>query len=161
MIVDFAAGFQSIKAALDLIKGLNAVSNSNAVAEAKAPLINHLIDLQQTLLAVQQAEAAATKTIGQLEQEIVRLKDWSAEKSTYQLTAICDGAVAYMRKPGMEAGEPPHWLCANCYGGSKKSILQFQNEEIDMMGSHAFDAWGCGQCRGKIMVRGHKSPGKP
>ena len=30
------------------------------------------------------------------------------------------GALVYMLKPDERGTEPPHWLCANCYGKAQK-----------------------------------------
>ena len=124
MLGEIAAGLSSLKAAADIVKGLNAASTQAAINEVKIGLQGHIIEAREALSAAQETQTASLQRIRELEQEIVQLKNWESDKQRYQLGAIGGGATAYMLKPGMENGEPPHWLCANCYSAGKKSFLQ-------------------------------------
>ena len=78
----------------------------------------------QGLLAAQEAQTASTDMIRELEQEIVRLKDWSAELERYELKKFYPGTVAYVLKPEMARGEPLHMLCKQCADHTQRSTLQ-------------------------------------
>ena len=56
---------------------------------------------------------------------IAGFETWDAEKQRYELKPIgTQGVFAYSLKPEHENGEPPHWICPDCYQDRKKSILQ-------------------------------------
>src|SRR5580700_3173673 len=123
VIAEIGAGLASLKAALELAKGLNAVAGEAKINEVKIGLQGHILDAQQALSDAREAHTADIDRIHGLEQEIVCLKDWEAEKQRYQLEEVVIGTFAYSPKPGMENGEPRHGLCANCFQQGEKSIL--------------------------------------
>ena len=148
MIAEISAGFSSLKAAKDIIQGLNAIKTQEAINEVKINLQSLMLDAQQGLFAAQEREAALVKTIAALEQEIVDLKDWQAEKRRYELKNLGRSSFAYMVKPAMREGEPPHWLCTNCFDSAQKSIMQYQGR-----GKEPRDAiHGCNRCKATIIV---------
>lgn len=129
MLTEISAGLNSLKAAKDILQALNGIQSANAVNEVKFNLQSHLLDAQQGLFAAQEAQAALTSRIRELEQRIVEMKDWEAEKGRYQLHDIGRGAMAYVVKPGMENGEPAHWLCVKCFSHGQKSFMQFKGQD--------------------------------
>ena len=66
-------------------------------------------------LSAYEAQASQAARLRELEKEILELKDWKGEAERYRLGEIGPGLLAFSLKPGMERGEPPHHLCANCY----------------------------------------------
>ena len=159
MLAEIAAGLEALKAATGLVKVLNTTSTDAQINEVKIGLQHSLLEAQSALFAAQQAEAAATARIHDLEQEIVKLKDWVGEKKNYQLKNIDPKSVAYVPKPGMEDGEAPYWLCTNCFENGKKSHLQFQRN-ITGHGP-ALSLWRCNHCKGELSVEWFYSPTKP
>jgi hypothetical protein len=152
MLVAIASGLSSLNAAKDIAKGLDSLKTSVAVNQAKIDLQSLILEAQQALFAAQESEATSAKRVGELEQEIVRLKDWSAEKERYRLVDIWRGTVAYMPKPGMENGEPAHWLCSNCFNQSRKSFLALQGQ----VGPNA--VWKCNDCNGSLTISARTTP---
>jgi len=117
MVAEVFAGLGAFKAMFDLAKGLKDIDDRatrNSVA----------IELQEKILAAQAQQAALIEHVGNLEKEVADLKAWDADKQRYKLTDIGDGLLTYALKEGMESGELPHHLCANCYQDGKKSIMQ-------------------------------------
>lgn len=162
MLAEISAGLSSLKAASDIIKGLNAANTQAAINEVKIGLQERVFEAREALAAAQDAQSAALQRIRDLEQEIVQLKDWEREKQRYQLNAIDRGAFAYMPKPGMENGEPPHWLCANCFHQRHKAFLQFKGQDrtaSGMRGDHS--TYGCDRCKATVKVFYTRSPSKP
>ncbi len=153
MFGEFAAGIASLKAAGDILKGLNAASTQAAINEAKISLQERVFEAREALAAAQNEQAAALARISELEQEIVRLKDWEAERERYELRDAGRGAFAYMQKSGVNTGEPPHWLCANCFNKRQKSLLQFRGQN-QMPGGPRTETsrYGCDSCAGAIIV---------
>lgn len=146
---EIMAAYQGLKAGFDILQRLNAASKEAAINEVKVTLGRHILDAQQALTAANAAQADTAETIRQLEQKIVQLENWEADKQRYVLTDTGRGTLAYRLKEGMENGEPAHWLCPNCYQQGKKSILK-----------HEFIATGrvqtlvCHPCGMDILVEG-------
>jgi hypothetical protein len=127
MIAEISAGYGGLKAAVDIVKGLNAAHTAAQLQEIQITLQRHILDGQRSLSEAGEREATVAKAIKSLEQEIVRLKDWEADKQRYQLADTGQGSLAYRPKEGMENGEPQHWICPNCYQTGQKSILKHEH----------------------------------
>lgn len=159
MISDISAGLSSLKAAKDILQALNGIQSANAVNEVKFNLQSHLLDAQQGLFAAQETQAALTARIRELEQQIMQMKDWEAEKSRYQLRDVGRGAMAYVPKIGMENGEPPHWLCVKCFSHGQKSFMQFKGQERRPGGGNGENStYGCDACKATLTVSYRQNP---
>ena len=141
----FTSAFAAIKTATGFVQGVTTTMTQVAVNDVKIGLQQSLLTAQQALFSAQQKASADNERARDLEQEIVRLRDWSAEKQNYVLVGIQGGASAYMLKPAMQEGQPPHWLCTNCYQNGKPSILQPQTKKATT-GMPSVD-WTCPVCR--------------
>ena len=158
MIAEISAGLSSLKAAGDILKGVNATISEAKIGSVQVALQSKILEALQSLFEAQQAQSAAIDRIRELEQEIMRLKSWESEKQRYQLEQIGTGAFAYVQKPGVENPEAPHWLCANCYARRQKSFLQFQTQ-MNPNGSRSDKStYGCHACKGTIKVSYTRKP---
>jgi len=155
MLASVLSAYDGLKSALGIVQGLNATNTQVQINEAKIPLQQYIIDAQSALTASNQAQAAATDDVRRLEQEIVRLKDWSAEKKRYQLKRFHPGTLAYALQPGMAAGDPPHFLCKHCYDRGEPSTLQ-ATSRLDMRYRVHF----CPSCKTEIAM-GSEMPSQP
>jgi hypothetical protein len=159
MLAEISAGLSSLKTMKDLVQGLNAAKTEAAINSVKIELQSLILEAQQGLFSAQEAQSASAHRIAQLEQEIMQLKDWSAEAQRYQLVNIHLGAVAYMPKPGMENGEPAHWLCANCFNQRRKSFLVFKGQDRRVGGGRGDESnYGCDACKSSFKVSYTKRP---
>lgn len=161
MITEISAALSSLKGVMDITKGLNAALTEANVNEVKIELQRALLDAIQALISAQEDQTAATARISALEQQIVQMKDWSGESKRYELHDIGRGAMAYVVKLGMEAGEPPHWLCIRCFGHGAKSIMQYKgngtlNRNTNDRGSDK--TFGCDTCKSAFQVSYTMSP---
>lgn len=154
-IAEISAGLSSLKALKDIVQGLDAARNVVITNDLKIAFQSHILDAQQALLSAQQEQSTVAATIGRLEQEIVRLKDWAAERDRYELVEADRGAFAYMLKEGMRGTEPAHWLCTSCYDGGKKSIMQPQGKINGMPDKITFS---CPVCRNAMAVHWRARP---
>ena len=151
MIDTIGAAFHGIKGALDIAQGWQSLKTETAVNTALVTIQRSLLE---ALRALNDAEARHTADIAQitaLEQEIVRLKDWSAEKEKYQLVTIDHTSFAYMPKIGMENGQPAHWLCTNCFEHGRRSLMQHK-------GTSGESLYCCNACKAEFRVRHRISP---
>jgi hypothetical protein len=141
-IAEIKAGYESAKAALDIAKGISALKTEAAVNAA-------VIDVQRNVVEAQQALSASLQTINELEQEIVRLKDWSAQKQRYELADTGQGSLAYKLKEGVDPPEPAHWICPQCCEDGKKSILKHESLPVGRA-----DTLACHRCGFDVVTRG-------
>jgi hypothetical protein len=149
MLAEISAGLSSLKAAKDIIQGLNAIKVDTSINEVKIELQGFILDAQQGLFAAQQEQLAAAQRIADLEQEIIRMKDWSAEAQRYELADAGHGSLAYKFKSDMGQGEIEHWLCATCYQSGKKSYLQPETYAVGRTG-----VLKCLPCKTDLIIRG-------
>jgi len=148
---EIMGAYQGLKAAFGIVEGINATAKEAAINEVKVNLTRHILDAQSTLLSANEAQLAVVQRIADLEQEIMRLKDWSAERESYQLVSIARIAFAYMPKSGMENGQPAHWLCTNCFDHGRKSFMQHK-------GSMTETLYCCNACKAEFRVPNRSHP---
>lgn len=107
------------KTAVEIAGASDAAQRNAQLIEFQKVLIQSLTDV--TALQIKNSSLVAQNK--ELEEEIVRLKDWNRECERYRLVEVAPGLFAYAMKPGMEFGEPPHLLCATCFGKQPRPIL--------------------------------------
>jgi hypothetical protein len=152
MFAEIATGIQSLNAAMGLLKTLNAASNQAAINEVKLELQARLFEARDALSAAQDAQATALERIRELEQEIVKLKDWEGEKQRYELREVASGSFAYSLKSTMAGAEPPHWTCPKCYQDGVKSILQKEPGSLTKTHLNIPTTYACARCPTKIAM---------
>lgn len=166
-MVDIAAiggAVSGLKAALDIGKGIQALSTSTEVKQKTGELLDAVLDARFKLMEAADTQTALLDEIKQLKQQIAGFEHWDSEKERYELKAIDTGAFAYMYKPGMENGETAVWLCQTCFDNRHKSPLQFRAQDRGSgaaggRGSHS--RWGCNLCKAEIVVAYVRRPHIP
>ena len=128
-----------MKAASELAKAL---FDSKVDAAAKdqilemrgliASSLDAVITAKEELQAARDAERKATD-------KLVSYENWLNEKARYKLTTPAGGLTVYALQASQSNGEPPHYLCTNCYESAKKSILHGAR-------ANGFAAWICPSC---------------
>ena len=151
-LAPISSGLGSLKAAYDLAKGMNAANTQATVNDVKIPLQQHILNAQDALAAVKQEQLESAEYIRKLEQKIVEFENWEAEKQRYELADPGQGTVAYRPKAGMENGEPPHWLCAQCFQQGKKAFLQ---PELRFPGRNSYLC--CATCKAEMITEGDRN----
>ena len=151
MIAELKLGYSGIQAAFEIIKVLNATATQAQINEIKLELQGHLLAANQALTAAQAADAISTQRIRDLEQEIVKFKDWECQKKRYELKAVGVGALAFSPKPGMENGEPAHLLCTTCFEDRRRSFYQRQPSNTARTHLGIPTIYECQLCHSKIV----------
>ena len=103
------------------------IAASNDATQRNALLIEFQKALiqNQTLIATEQIKNASLASRNQeLEQQIVRLKDWSAEKEMYERRQVAPGVFAQIEKGFVGDMQSAHKLCCNCFDKAIPSTLQ-------------------------------------
>src|SRR5690349_8725799 len=116
MVAEVYAGLSAFKTMFDMAKGLKDI-NDAAVRNGA------VIELQEKILAAQQAQTALLERIGQLEKQVAEFETWDADKQRYELKELPPGIFVRSLKPEMASGEPPHFICETCFQRGKKRTL--------------------------------------
>ena len=81
MVAEVFAGLGALKSAFDIARGIKDLDDA---AKRNAAVI----DLQQTILTAQQAQAALLEEMDRLKKENAELKEWEVGKDDYQLIKL-------------------------------------------------------------------------
>jgi len=118
-----AAAVSSLKGASDIAKGLLSLHTMAEVQSKSIELNQAIIDAQHQIFAANAAQTALVERVRELERQIAAMESWDAEKKRYQMATPYSGVTVYAVQKSMSNGEPPHYLCANCFQSRKRSIL--------------------------------------
>lgn len=115
----------AIGAAFKLARELVSSHADEKLKRDLGELAGLLFEAQTNSMAVKIENTALLDDKRDLEAELVRLKDWAAERERYALVRLWDysPAVAYGLLESKSNGQPAHFLCANCFDQTKKSFL--------------------------------------
>ena len=154
MLEMIQGAYNGLKTAGDIAQGFIALKTEADINRAVIDIQRHVLDAQRALMEADALHSSDMRSIADFEQEIIRLKDWSAERQRYQLVDVWHGAFAYMLKPEMRAGEPAHWLCTNCFDQGRKSFMQNKGGVSDTQ-------FGCDGCKASFRVANRVRPTYP
>jgi len=156
-VADFSAMFTSLRAVVDLTKLIVNAHDAAIRREKGFELQDQIIAAPDRIIAVQTAHTALIGRVGELEKEVADLRAWDAEKQKYKLTKLSQwtDVLGYMLKEQASAGEPAHFLCANCFEDRVKSILQPE----DRMVPYAAVLF-CPRCGTELYTRGRPPGGQ-
>lgn len=130
MYAEIVSAVQSAKALGELVKAANNLSNYTEFVSAVSEVSAKLMDATAVALASQEKQAALASRVRDLGKELVQIKNFEAEKQRYTLVSIFEGTSSVIAlKESMSNGEPPHWLCPNCFHSGKKSFLHPHREQ--------------------------------
>jgi hypothetical protein len=141
-MVDIPIALASLKAALDIAKGVKDLNDTTARQGAS-------IELMEKIITAQGAQSELIHEVRELEAEVTRLKDWAADKARYELRDVGQGCMAYALKEAMANGEQSHALCANCYTKDKKTVLQPRQRDVGRA-----ITLECHECGSVLVTRG-------
>lgn len=124
MYAEIAAAVQSTKALAELLKAANGLSNHVELLAAVNTVQEKLSQALISNLEGAEKQAALLERVRELEKRIAEVESWGRQMQRYVLFAFPTGTLAYAIKPGMEQGEPPHYLCTTCVERKQKTTLQ-------------------------------------
>ena len=153
----------NIELFLESLKSISAISREllglkkGGAASGKIGEMNaKVLEAQQFALAAQSDQFSLSKRVGDLEKELLDLKDFRREKQNYALKALGKTAFAYVYKKPIDSTEPIHWLCSTCCNKDHKSILQLRTYG-DIL-EKGYDIWTCHSCKAEIKISNHIKP---
>lgn len=153
-IAPIASVMTALKSVKDLTETIIDLRDRETFQQKRLELQSVVLDAQQSAFASQQERASLIDQVRGLEADIAALRAWDAERERYELRSPGTGAYAYAVKPGVESGEPAHWLCCTCFQAGKKSILQAAREQDRM----STKPWICPSCKTTIFVDAMTKP---
>ena len=143
-VAEIAAAITSSRAALDIAKAMVGLRDAEMMRAKSIELQSAILDSLSKAIEAREAHSMQLDTIRALETEIAGLKAWDAEKQRYELKKLYGGGMAYMLKPEARGGEPPHWLCPNCFAAGKKAFFQ------PLPTAGAFSLYECISCKSRM-----------
>jgi hypothetical protein len=137
---------------LTTLGGLAKIAGDMAAAKDEVERNKLLIEFQKSVIAanfqvatLQQDVSTLKGTIEDLKRETMRQEDWERESKRYALYDPGFGVAVRALKESMSNGEPPHYLCANCFNDGKKTVLYFGH--IAGNRNHHDEALFCKSCK--------------
>lgn len=147
MIHELLMASQSVQSLGSLLKAAHGLANYNEIVAALAEVNTKLMQANALALSSQEKQAASAARVQELEQEVMRLKDWSAEAQQYEALEIARGVFAHVKKDRVGTLQSAHKLCSNCFHQNRKSLLQrFREPGRD-------EGLVCHRCEKKIVFR--------
>jgi hypothetical protein len=122
-IILTSAALTAYNHASNIIKSLFDLKTSTAIVEQLNVLNKELFAIHSSNLELQQELAVAQTEIANLKKEITGFEAWENQKSRYKLYSPWSSAVVYAITEAQSNGEPPHWLCTQCFDNRKRSFL--------------------------------------
>jgi hypothetical protein len=148
-----AAIVGSLNSAKEIAKSFVGLRDAAVIQTKVIELQTAILSAQKSAFSANAAQTALLEQVRQLKEEVARLKAWETEKQRYQLTELTPGVMAYALKEEMRAGEPTHYLCANCYQNGEKAFLQQETRTPGMARVQV-----CHKCGSELYVRGIRQP---
>jgi len=137
----------SLKTAGDIASGFLKLKSIADVQGKVIELQSAILAAQSSALAAQSEQATMVQRIGDLEEEIRRVKAWEETKQRYELHQPTAGTFVYvLKKAHGDNPEPTHWICTNCYDNGRRSILQLKSR------GYGTDHYGCAHCMADLVV---------
>ena len=130
-----SAALTAYNHASNIIKSLFELKIDNAVIEKLNILSREIQSLYGSNLELQQKLASSVAEIDNFKKQIASLEEWENQKSRYKLYSPWSNAIVYAITEANSSGEPPHWLCTQCFDNRKRSFL---NARINKSGYEEF-----------------------
>ena len=154
-LTTLSAALTATKTLRDLVR--RDKPNIDEIRNTTVALQDSLIDLQGSVLAGQQREAALAADKRTLEEELARLRDWQNKMSEYRLGNIAPGAAVYVHQPSRSDPDTGHWLCQPCVDAdSKISVLQLVPQGT---WGDSFGVFTCPRCKSTVNARENRPGG--
>jgi transcriptional regulator with GAF, ATPase, and Fis domain len=123
-IAEVSAIITSIKATIEIAKGLKSSYDAHTIAQAQSDILEQLLAIRMDTLTLQEKHSTLINEKDELAKKLVQLEQWEKTESEYELQEINRGKFVYSPKNSQQSKKPTHWLCTQCWDDRKKSVLQ-------------------------------------
>jgi hypothetical protein len=144
VISDLKIALESIKIISDILKSNKSIANHNEINTAVSVVNEKLILANEMIFFCHEKQKTLTNRVADLEKILAEHDNFERQALRYILHEFKSGMLAYALKPGMENGEPVHYLCNNCMENRKLSKLQPVKVGIKIL------AYTCHSCKSTI-----------
>ena len=124
MISETGAAIRSIKAAMDIAKGVSALKSETEINLAVIEIQRVLLDAQSSALEDKEKISKLHDVIRDLQAKVDGFENWENLQERYALTESPSGSFTYDLRAGVEVNQPFHRLCPVCFDQRRKSVLQ-------------------------------------
>ena len=124
MIPEASAIFASLKATIEIVRGLKSSYDASTITQVQSDILDQLLTTQMDALTLQEKHLAVINEKEELAKKLVQFEQWEKIESEYELKEIRPGMLVYSSKNYQQSKIPTHWLCTQCWEDRKKSILQ-------------------------------------
>jgi hypothetical protein len=122
-IATITGAFEATKAAVGLLRGASAAVVDHAVKDKLIQVQEAILDIQAKLGDAQVERLSLLQEAAELRRRLQELEDARARLDAYELAELEPGKLLWRLKDG--AGKlPRHYVCPNCFGEGRLSILQ-------------------------------------
>jgi hypothetical protein len=143
-----------LKTASDLVKSVISANTMVEVNSKALELQRALLSAYADAISAKETQSALLDEIRELKGQLSKNEEFVADMKRYKLYQPDSTATVYALKESMSNGEPPHYLCANCYQSKRKTILQV----LDQPGGWQY--FTCPSCKSAAPT-GHRGGTKP
>ena len=141
---DISGLISSFQALYSLAKSMLDIREFQNLNAKVVELQQIIISAQNQAMTAQQSHSVQSERIRELENECMRLKDWSAEKQRYSAREIAPGVFAHVENVFVGNFQHAHKLCSHCFYQHERSPVQESAEE------HRRISLSCFRCKGKV-----------
>lgn len=148
-IILASAGLASFSHLNTLVKSFFETRDRTINLEQVNALQSEIASIYAGYLALQQQCLSLIAEKDNLKKEIARFETWEEQKKRYKLYRPWKmSSIVYALEESQSNGEPPHWICADCYEDGKRRILQCRH------GKSGYEEFFC-KC-GAIVISHHR-----
>ena len=144
---DLSGLLTSLKTATEILKNVHTNKQTKELRESVQNLQSALIDTQTEAIAVLSHMTELRTENDRLRARLKAIEDWNSQENRYLM--VCpwkNSGQVYALKKIEASGEPPHYLCTNCFHQRRKSILN----PVVQRGSGSFIALVCPLCKSSL-----------
>ena len=115
----------SLKAALDIAKGIREAKSSTETESKVTELQAALLETQILAISATNAQVELQKKVGELEEQLKAANEWGEQESRYALVSPwrSPAQVYALKEESASEEEAPHFLCPHCFHNRKRVIL--------------------------------------
>ena len=148
MINELLMASQSVQALGNLLKSANGLANYADIVGKMADVHAKLMQANDVALSAQEKQKNIAAELGSLRTELLRLRDWSADASNYEVREVAQGVFAMLPVAFVGKYQSAQKLCVNCFYQFNKSLLQQQHIEAGRQLSLI-----CHRCKANVIFR--------
>lgn len=118
-----AALLPAVNEAVKTATGVLGLVKDTKTKEKVIELQTAIFELHERVRTAQAEQDEWLKTKKELEGKLAEYERWDTEAARYELRALCDGIFVYALKAEHKGTGPEYFVCPNCFGQRKLSIL--------------------------------------